>query len=255
MSLYVKQYLSADKPNLVLLHGWGMSSDVWGAFAETLADYFSLTLIDLPGLGRSTDYPTPYTMKSVVEQLTEQVPEKASWLGWSMGGQIAVEFAATYPQRVEKLITVASNPCFVQRDDWSCAVEESVHQQFETSLDANIGKTLQRFIMLQTQGAELGRETLKFLKAILKELDHAAPIESLSLLRGDARASLSQLTMPVLQLFGEKDNLVPLDAAEACQQLSKGGVKVYSDAGHLPFYSHQTEVIADVVSFLQEPAV
>ncbi|WP_292959338.1 hypothetical protein, partial [Neptuniibacter sp. UBA6509] len=138
---------------------------------------------------------------------------------------------------------------------WSCAVEESVHQQFEASLDANIVKTLQRFIMLQTQGAELGRETLKFLKAILKELDHAAPIESLGLLRGDARASLSQLTMPVFQLFGEKDNLVPLEAAEACQQLSKGGVKVYSGAGHLPFYSHQTEVIADVVSFLQEPAV
>ena len=252
MGLYVERYANADKPELVLLHGWGMDSQVWGGFAEALSSYFTLTLIDLPGLGRSTGFPEPYRADAVVDMLVAQVPKRAVWLGWSMGGQVAIEFAAQHPERVQGLITVASNPCFVQRSDWHCAMSEATHQQFEQSLVSNVNKPLQRFIMLQTQGAEAGRDTLKQLKRILKAQAHAAPIQSLQLLREDARPQLAALTMPVMQLFGDKDLLVPSAAAQACGQLSKGEIKVYEGAGHLPFYSHQAEVVDDVVRFVQE---
>ncbi|WP_067867687.1 pimeloyl-ACP methyl ester esterase BioH [Neptuniibacter marinus] len=252
MSLYVERYENNGKPELVLLHGWGMDSQVWGAFAEQLSSSFSLTLIDLPGLGRSTAFPEPYTADAVVELLGEHAPKAAAWLGWSMGGQLAIEFAARYPERVTCLITVASSPCFVQRSDWSCAMDEETHGQFEQALEVNVSKTLQRFIMLQTQGAEAGRDTLKSLKLILKNLDHTGARESLQLLRDDVRDQLSNLSMPIMQLFGEKDLLVPSEAAQACERLSKGLIKVYEGAGHLPFYSHQAEVAADVTQFVQE---
>ena len=251
MSLYIERVENVGKPELVLLHGWGMSSQVWGAFAEALSSSFSLTLIDLPGLGRSTSFPVPYTADAVVEMLRDQTPERAAWLGWSMGGQIAIGFASKYPGRVTCLMTLASNPCFVQRSDWPYGMDEETHQQFEQSLEANVSKTLQRFIMLQTQGAEAGRDTLKSLKLILKNLDHAAPRESLQLLRDDLRHQLANLTMPVMQLFGEKDLIVPCAVAEACAVLSGGTIKVYEGAGHLPFYSHQSEVVKDVVEFVQ----
>ncbi len=251
MSLHVCRRENKGQPELVLLHGWGMGSDVWEAFAQILSPFFSLTLIDLPGLGRSSQYPMPYTAESVVDMLAEAAPDKAIWLGWSMGGQVSVEYATKYPARVNALITVASNPCFVQRDDWLCAMDESTHQKFEQALEANQAKTLQRFIMLQTQGALEGRETLKMLKRIIKDVEPAAAKESLVLLRDDVRDKLSGLSMPVLQLFGEKDLLVPAEASTACELLAGTTVKVYPEAGHLPFCSHGDEVLADIREFLQ----
>ncbi|MCP4598083.1 pimeloyl-ACP methyl ester esterase BioH [Neptuniibacter sp.] len=252
MNLYTEYRENSGKPELVLLHGWGMSSQVWGEFAEQLAQYFSLTLIDLPGLGRSQEFPEPYTTDAVVEILSAHAPDKAFWLGWSMGGQIATAFAARYPQRVLKLVMLASNPCFVQREDWQPAMDEETHSQFENSLSANVKKTLNRFIMLQTQGAEQGREILKTLKTLLSGLEHSAPELSLSPLREDVRLLLAALPMPVLQLFGEKDLLVPVSAAEACTQLTGRESIVYAGAGHLPFISHQEQVLDDVLQFLQE---
>ncbi|WP_286239800.1 alpha/beta fold hydrolase [Neptuniibacter halophilus] len=253
MSLYHERRENPGKPELVLLHGWGMNSQVWGDFADCLASAFSLTLIDLPGLGRSYDFPQPYTCEAVLSLLAEVAPEQASWLGWSMGGQLALAFAERYPQRVEKLVTIASNPCFVQRPDWSCAMPEATHAEFEAGLEANLSKTLNRFVMLQTQGAEAGRETLKFLKQLLRETEPSAPIESLGLLRDDLRPLLGRLKHPILQVFGDQDLLVPVAAAEACEALSGQPVIVYPGAGHLPFYSHREQLCADLTGFLREP--
>jgi len=252
VEIYQERRVNPGKPDMVLLHGWGMTGQAWSDFADALAAHFSLTIIDLPGLGRSQDFPQPYTMKAVIAALAGIVPQEAIWLGWSMGGQIAIAFADAYPNRVQKLVTIASNPCFVQGEDWLCAMDEETHQAFEASLEQNQKKTLSRFIMLQTQGAELGRETLKFLKGLLADTDHTAAVESLALLREDMRPALQGLNIPVLQLFGEKDLLVPQSAAEKCQLLSKGPVHIYAGAGHLPFFSHKDKVVADILAFVQE---
>ena len=249
MSLWHEYRENTGKPELVLLHGWGMNSAVWGSFADALSEYFSITLIDLPGLGKSKEFPEPYTTDAVVDLLPEITPEKAIWLGWSMGGQIATAFAARFPERVSKLITVASNPCFVEREDWISAMPEDIHSQFEQSLDSNPDKTLIRFSMLQTQGAEKGKDILKMLKALLADTDHAAPNESLSPLREDVREQLASLSIPVLQLFGEKDLLVPASAAVGCEKLTGQKTITYTGAGHLPFISHQTEVLDDILAF------
>lgn len=251
MSLYFTRIENEGQPELVLLHGWGLSSDIWQTFAEALSPCFSLTLIDLPGLGRSMEYPIPYESGAVIDLLLEVAPPSATWLGWSMGGQIAIQLAAKYPDRVEKLITIASNPCFVQRADWPCAMAEETHQKFEYALQQNQAKTLQRFIMLQTQGAEAGRETLKALKVMVKSSEPAAANESLQLLRDDVRGELGALKMPILQLFGEKDLLVPVDVAVECELITGASNKIYQGAGHLPFYSHTDEVVNDILGFVQ----
>lgn len=250
MNLYKEHRINPGKPEMVLLHGWGMSSRVWGDFAEALAPFFSLTLIDLPGLGRSNDFPDPYTSDAVVDWVLADAPEKAIWVGWSLGGQIATLIAACYPARVDKLVTIASNPCFVARDDWECAMDEQTHQQFESGLAQSPAKTLSRFAMLQTQGALESKITLKHLKAVLSEEKPVALQQSLSLLREDVRPEFAKLTQPVLQLLGERDLLVPAGVAETCLAPEKCTVKVYPESGHLPFYSHQQQVVNDILSFV-----
>lgn len=251
MSIWTERREKPGKPELVMLHGWGMSSAVWGSFADKLNQYFSLTLIDLPALGNSSSAPIPYTSAAIAELLKDLVPERAVWLGWSMGGQIAMTFSALYPEKVERLITLASNPCFVQRTDWSFAMPEETHSQFEASLAANEAKTLTRFIMLQTQGAEKGKEALKVLKEVLAETEHADAALSLSPLREDVRSQLAALSLPILQVFGEKDHLVPNEAAQGCEAITGQQTITYKGAGHLPFFSHQDLLINDLVNFCQ----
>ena len=249
VKLWYEYRKQADNPDLVLLHGWGMDSRVWGDFAAALSEHFSLFLVDLPGLGRSLDAPQSYTSEVVAEKLAEIAPQTAYWLGWSMGGQIATVFAERYPERVKALATIASNPCFVQRTDWPCAMPEETHTAFEQSLSANQAKTLQRFIMLQTQGSAEGKTILKQLKNLLQQQQHSHAEASLTPLREDLRGALTALQMPLLQLFGEKDQLVPSSAASACAALTQQKTITYSEAGHLPFLSHQQQVVDDLLTF------
>ncbi len=251
MKLYTESLPKPGAPALVLLHGWGMSSDIWQPLLPELSRHYSLTLIDLPGLGRSPALTEPLTLSSVVDALLSAAPDKASWLGWSLGGQLALACAAQAPARIERLITVASSPCFVARDDWHCAMDETVFSGFETALQDQPDKTLTRFMMLQTQGAEAGKETLKQLRELQKSLSHAQLLNTLQLLRLDCREQLAQLSMPVLQIFGERDQLVPQAAAQACAALTGRFAQLYSGAGHLPFLSHPDLFFADLNRFME----
>jgi len=254
VKLHYEQYGNPQHPALVLLHGWGMNSQVWQSLIEPLSQHYHLTLIDLPGLGASQAYPEPYTTEAVIESLLENAPQKASWIGWSLGGQLALALAAQAPERVEKVVTLASNPCFVQRDGWTEAMSGETYQGFAEALEVNATKTLSRFIMLQVQGAEEARPSLKQLKAVLAAQQEPATAlaQSLALLQQDERLSLAQLPQPLLMLFGAEDQLVPATAADACKAIRpETEVRVYAGAGHVPFLSHPDVLLADLFDFLQ----
>lgn len=252
IELYTVQRGNPEKPALVMLHGWGMNSDVWQSVLPLLEPHFSITLIDLPGLGQSPALDS-FTFDLAVDALLASAPARAHWLGWSLGGQLAVAAAAKAPERVSALVMVASNPCFVAREDWASAMDTETYTGFKTALNENPAKTLTRFIMLQTQGAEAGRETLKLLKQLVKTDSPAALAPALTLLETDARSALAGLSQPVLLQFGEKDLLVPVAVAEGCAQLNPSAkTSVFEGAGHLPFISHVDQWCGEVVSFLSE---
>lgn len=252
IQLYTEQRGNPAKPALVMLHGWGMNSSIWQSVLPALEDHFSITLIDLPGLGQSPALDI-FTFDAAVDALLAAAPERAHWLGWSLGGQLAVAAAAKAPERVSALVMVASNPCFVARDDWASAMDTETYQGFKGALAVNPAKTLTRFIMLQTQGAEAGRETLKLLKQLVKDDQPSALEPALTLLETDARNALVELNMPVLLQFGDKDLLVPAAAADGCAQLNPAAkTSVFVGAGHLPFISHGEQWCDEVIRFLSE---
>src|SRR5690554_658398 len=145
---------------LVLRHGWWLSSDIWSDLADRLAEHYRVTLIDLPGLGRSAPA-GDMSLEPVVEALLDVAPESAHWVGWSLGGQLALACAEQAPKRVKSLSLIAANPCFVVREDWPCAMVPDVFNVFVQSLADNEAKTLQRFAALQTRGSTSARDELK----------------------------------------------------------------------------------------------
>jgi esterase len=106
------QILGQGQP-LVLVHGLFGSADNWGSIARHFAQHFQVISIDLRNHGRSP-HSGSQTYADMADDLLELCAalglEQIYLLGHSLGGKVAMQFAAQYPERVNKLIVVDMSP-------------------------------------------------------------------------------------------------------------------------------------------------
>jgi pimeloyl-[acyl-carrier protein] methyl ester esterase len=236
-------------PDLVLVHGWGMHSGIWSGWADRLAQRFRVHLVDLPGHGRSAAA-TGSSLDDWSSAIADQVPERAWWLGWSLGGLVALNTARLLPERVRGLVLVASTPRFVTAPDWPSAVDPEVFEQFAGQLRQSVDRTLMRFLSLQIRGSDGSGDLLRGLRAAVQERPYPAPqalLDGLSILQQtDLRDSLAGIEAPLHWLFGERDTLVPAVVADRLPGLRE----CIAGAGHAPFLSHPDACSARVDAWL-----
>lgn len=245
-------------PELVLLHGWGLHSGVWGKFLPWLAPHFRVTCVDLPGFGGN--HGSGHRFAEFFEAVQAVTPPRALWAGWSLGGLLALEMAARYPQRVQGLFMLAATPCFVQREDWRPAMKPDVFSDFADSLRENPLLTLESFLTLQCRGSASMRTDIRFLQSVLEagpNLSTNALQTGLDVLvRGDLRSRLVAMRLPVHFLLGEKDVLVPTSLQPALKILQfDAGVTVLSAAAHTPFISHPEQTAKALTDFARRAGV
>lgn len=233
-------------PALVLLHGWAMHSGIFAPLVERLSADFSLHLVDLPGHGRSAAV-RPLTLEHAAVQVCEAVPARALWLGWSLGGLVALHAAATRPDRVRGLAMVAASPRFVRADGWPEGMHASIFQDFAAALGKDYRGTLDRFLMLEAQGSDHVREELRLLRGeVFAHGEPAADVlcDGLRLLEdSDLRATLRSLAMPSLWLAGRRDRLVSPAAMQAAAAMAPASrFQQVQSGGHAPFLTHGDEV-------------
>lgn len=238
-------------PHLVLLHGWGLHSGVWNTFLPLLTPYFNVTVIDLPGFGKSS---ADISSVDFSQALSELVPEPAIWLGWSLGGLVALDFAAHYPQHVQALCLWAVTPCFVQREDWLAAMPAPTFNAFKAVVQENAGTGLQRFLALQCKGSVSMKTDLRFLQAVAAEAKTPATASLLAGLQQlalmDMRAVLAGIDKPVQVLLGASDTLIPLALANELTRLNPGvDVTLIEGAAHMPFVSHPQQCCDALLKF------
>lgn len=229
---------SLDAPELVLLHGWGMSSAVWRGWLGHLRRRCNVTLLDLPGCGRSPAQPD-LTLEALLDQLAAHVPEGAVLAGWSLGGQIAAAFAGRHPHRCAGLALLACNPRFVAAADWPDAMAPTDFAAFRAEFERDPAALHKRFLALQARGADNERALLKWLRgAAVEQPDTETLRFGLDLLeRLDVRAALQAFPGPVVHLFGENDVLAPGTAAAVALALPRHWVIALAGVSHLPFVS------------------
>lgn len=251
MSLHCQRL--GEGPDLVVLHGWGLHSGIWDGVAERLAERFRVHLIDLPGHGHSTAA-ADLAFDDACDRLVEVAPTEAHWLGWSLGGLLALGVAMRFPARVARLVLVASNPRFVAGPDWPTAMRPEILDGFGRDMLRDPRATLTRFLSLVARGAPDGT-VLRRLRAALQ----AAPPPAAEALRGglailrdaDLRPTLDTLAAPALWLGGARDTLVPIEALRAVvAQHPALHLQEFAEAGHAPFVSHPVEFVAAVQEFL-----
>lgn len=249
------EIMGQGKP-LVMIHGWGMNSAVWERITKRLAANHRLYLVDLPGMGQSRPI-TPYHVHSLAEAVAEQIPGVSTLLGWSMGGLVAQQIALQQPDRVQKLILVGSNPCFVSRPDWPHGIAARHFVEFGERFSKDFNQTLLNFLTLQCMHAKDARSTVRQLRIAFAakptptqdSLNQALNV----LLQTDLRAEVGRLFQPTLLIHGDRDTLAPLSAAHwLAMQLPQAAMRVISGAAHAPFLSHADAFCRAVEDFMAD---
>lgn len=261
MSIASGQHKSPRRP-LVLVHGWGMNAGVWAGLPAALTERFEPVALDLPGHGGAAFSPEQWSLDHWARACLEQTAERLSaedgaravWLGWSLGGLIALQAARLAPERIAALVLMTATPRFVRAVDWQVAVPEGTLGQFHAGLLADPARTLERFLALQVRGSEDARGLLRRLRAGIAERpapDPAALEQGLMFLREeDLRGPLPDIRPPALWLFGARDTLVPAAAAERVALLMpQARVQVVPGAAHAPWLSHGQATATAVLEF------
>ena len=243
--------------DLVLVHGWGMNAGVWASLVALLAPGFRVTVMELPGHGDSDYDAALNSLDDWSNCLLNAAPERAAWLGWSLGGQLAMNAALSAPERVSALILMASTPRFVLGEGWPHALSPDIFLQFSERLLADPAATLSRFLAIQVLGTEQERETLKQLKQAMqhrREPRAEALADGLRLLlETDLRPAVADLRPPTLWMLGSRDALVPRGLAEVLPQLQPSAeVRLLDKAAHALFLSHPQACRRLMQDFLDE---
>ncbi|WP_269619760.1 malonyl-ACP O-methyltransferase BioC [Zhongshania sp. BJYM1] len=254
MTAIFREYLAAyrgDATELVLLHGWASDSEIWRSVIPALRKHFHITLIDLPGFGRSAGCPSDTSAEEIIEQLLTMLPASAIYCGWSLGGMFATAIAANHPERVVGLITVATNAVFVADEKWLSAMPQHDFSAFQASIEKNATKGLRRFNLLQLHGDKRADNVQAVLSNRNVSTRSCDLLQGLAWLVGiDNRDALHAIVCPVLHVLGAEDVITPSGVAEQLNSAYPNHeCAIFSGCGHIPFLSSPSEFISTVVNF------
>lgn len=251
--IYVLEAGDPAKETLVLVHGLGnAASDDWGPTIKHLsADYHILTL-DLPGFGRSSKEnkaynPTDYA--KLIHLLTRRYANRPfHLLGHSMGGAIALRYAASHPNDVKTLTLV----------DPAGILHRMAYAKFlaPLGLDQYAGYSVPgRGIISDLAGVILERteQMLPVDPALVmqfaplrKKLFQGNPtaIAGFGLVQEDFSQTPERIVAPTLIVWGKDDDVAPLRTGYVLDALiPKSYLKVIENAGHVPIKSRVQQFI------------
>ena len=215
-------------PNLVLLHGWAFNSDIFLELVNRYKKDYRVTIIDLPGHGRSKDLDGG--IENWCNEIINLIPEKSILLGWSLGGLLSIYIANKI--KLRELILVAASPCLVNNDNWSFGIKGEVFNQFSDNLKIDSTKTLKRFVSLQTKNKSQIKELHKSIQqypASQSALNNGLDI----IVNSDLRQLYRDITTPKKCILGNLDTLVP---AKIQDWFEDAGAEIdLLNTGHLPF--------------------
>lgn len=245
---------------LVLLHGVGADGRMFAPVTERLPDATRAIVWNLPGYGgKPLEGPLtfPGLAAALASELDAQGAAPAVVLGHSIGGMLALEFAATFPERVRALILSATTPAFGSRDG---AFQREFLKARLAPLDA--GRTMAELapeFAPKLVGSGAAPEAAPIAASLMAELPEATFRAGLTcLVTFDRRADLASIAVPTLLIAGDEDTNAPLKTMTRMAEAIPGaGLEVLSGIGHLAPLEcpgRYADVVRTFLSELQEEA-
>ncbi len=215
--------LDAQALCVLAIPGWGSDERVFLPLAQALQwPCWGLNLPDAPDWPSACD---ALAAQCMAWRSARPSGLKMLWLGWSLGGGLALALANRFAQSTQAAVAIAANPLFVAEPDtgWP-AMSPAVFAAFETDFKRDPRVTYRRFLALQAQGARDATFVRQQQREFLPGQPAASSGTQLGWLRQDWRSLADNTAIPFLQLNAEQDALVPArsDSSACPYQLLPG---------------------------------
>ncbi len=244
MTLHIETHGRGPVP-VVILHGWAMHGGMMEPLVDALADRCSMHVVDLPGHGYSRDSTLPLEPSACAQAIAERTPP-ALWIGWSLGGLVALTAALEHPQHARGLGVICGTPKFSRDEEWPYGSDPKLVRQLADDLETDYHATLERFIALEAMGSPDPRAELRHLRSLMftrGEPNMRVLQEGIRILETtDRRADLASLSVPNQWIAGHRDRLVPPPAMAWSAEQGRGTYHEIAHAGHAPFFGYANDV-------------
>jgi non-heme chloroperoxidase len=266
--IFFKDWGDHDAQPIVFHHGWPLSSDDWDAqLLYFLNEGYRVIATDRRGHGRSSQIGTGHDMEHYASDVNAVVEHldlrNAVHVGHSTGGGQVARYVAKYgePQgRVAKAVLVAAvPPLMLQTDENPEGLPMSVFDGFRDALAANRAQFFEDvasgpFYGFNREGVEVQQRVIDnwWLQGMTgSALAHYAGIKAFS--ETDQTEDLKAISVPVLVLQGDDDQVVPYQAAalKQAELLSNATLKIYEGYPHGMLTTHADVINPDILAFIR----
>jgi pimeloyl-ACP methyl ester carboxylesterase len=262
-------YLEAGSgPLLVLIHGMAGTAENWRSVIEPLGLRHTVIAPDFPGHGLSAPGGGDYSLGSLASGLRDLLltlgHERATLVGHSLGGGVALQFTYQFPEMVERLALVSSGglgpdvspilrAAALPGADLFIAATAGIGQRAGSVLGRGLGMLGMR---PSADVAEVARGYATLADAERRKA-FLATLRAVVGTEGQRVAALDRLylaeALPLLILWGERDPIIPVAHAEAAHRALPGSrLEVFEEVGHLPQIEAPGRFIAALERFLAE---
>ena len=251
---------------VLLLHGYAHFLETWDFNLRPLSQHYQAYAMDLPGHGLSDKpgiaYNLSFFTKFVINFMQALGLEHASLIGHSMGGQISLNVAINFPEKVDSLILETSaglsNDVSLFHKVCSMPVLGSADTN-ESPIKTALGQRMKReFYHPDFVAKEIVDISYRFMqqmpetrRVLLSILQHSVTADGL---RPEV-VMLDRLYLvksPTLFIHGAQDEIHPLELSQnACHLIPNARLKVIDECGHCPHIEKAAEFNEVVIAFLK----
>lgn len=223
------------KRNIVLLHGWGQNIEMMDPIGKKLENDNTITIIDLPGHGLSSEPKevlTIYDYAEIVKELLDSLKiKKPILIGHSFGGRIAIIYASKY--ETEKLVLLGA-PC--------------IRKEQKVSFKVKILKGLKKVPGLNKLEG--------FAKKHIGSTDYKNASETMrkilvNTVNEDLSDCAKKIKCPTLMIWGSNDTAAPLEDAQELEKIiPDAGLVVYENGTHYTYLEFLVPVCNVIKTFI-----
>ncbi|NWO56003.1 alpha/beta hydrolase [Chromohalobacter salexigens] len=265
-NVFYKDWGAKDAQPIVFHHGWPLSADDWDSqMLFFLSQGYRVIAFDRRGHGRSDQTDTGNDMDTYASDTAELVNaldlKDAVHIGHSTGGGVVARYVARAESgRVAKAVLMgAVTPLMLQTSANPEGTPKEVFDGFRSALAANRAQFFKDipagpFYGFNRDGAVVSQGLIDNWWRQGMEGGAKAQHDSIEAFsETDFTDDLQAITIPVLVMHGEDDQIVPIAASahKAVKLLSNGTLKTYPDLSHGMFATHPERINADLLEFIQ----
>lgn len=244
----VRFFRAGEGPALLLVHGMAGSAATWKSVMPRLARDYTVIAPDLLGHGKSATPRTDYSLGAFAaglrDLLVTQGIERATVVGHSLGGGIAMQMAYQHPERVERLVLVGSGGLGSEVSPvlrlLTLPGAEYLMPLIFTSYSRDIGNKISMLLHRGGLRAPAAEETWRAYVSLTEGGSRQAFVKTLRSvidLSGQSVSAHDRLYlathMPTLIMWGERDQIIPVDHAYSAHEAMPGSrLEIFPESGH-----------------------